>query len=283
MVFYPENHDGEKMKDLDILTFGVPLLTGLFLLCRFFHGTSMPARIRRVPKKISLAHRRAHAKLVTGKTLSRSGGMLVTSLRGWILAELVGMSATVVSLAIDPSLSGIPVSLLLGLSLGGVTLFSSFREQAKRQVESIRSSLPVATFLFSLLLDAGTGSHAALQQVARAIPEGPLARELEEISRARNLGITGEDALERSRRRVPLEDYHIFLNLVRQGERLGTGLSRALREHSSKMLDGERHRAEAFAQKASVKLLFPLVTFIFPSVVLIIFSPIILDVLEMWR
>lgn len=270
------------MRILDILTFGIPLLIGSILLCRFFHGSSLPGLFRRVPKNIASAHRRAHVKLVTGKTVSRSGGLLITSLRGWVLAEFVGISVTALSLALNPSASGIPVSFLLGLSFGWFTLFSSIRVQARRQVESIRSSLPVASFLLSLLLDAGTGSHSALQQVARAIPRGPLALELEEISRAKTLGISREEALERSRKRVPLEDYHIFLHLVRQGERLGTGLSRGLREHSSKMLEGEKHRAEAFAQKASVKLLFPLVTFIFPSVVLIIFSPIILDVWEMW-
>jgi hypothetical protein len=48
------------------------------------------------------------------------------------------------------------------------------------------------------------------------------------------------------------------------------------------MLEGEGYRAEAMAQKAAVKLLFPLVAFIFPAVVLIIFSPIILNVWEMW-
>jgi len=149
-------------------------------------------------------------------------------------------------------------------------------------VVRIRSALPVASFLFSLLLEAGMGSHSAFQEVGRAIPKGPLSRELDEISRARMLGISREEALERSRRRIPLDDYHIFLNLVRQGEQLGVGLSRGLREHSTKMLEGEGYRAEAAAQKAAVKLLFPLVAFIFPAVVLIIFSPILLNVWEMW-
>jgi len=270
------------MKDLDILTFGFPLLTGIFLLCRFFKGTSLPCSIIRIPMKIVEIHRKAHNKLVAGKAFSLSGGMLVTSLRGWVMAEVVGISVIALSLTVDPSLLKIPISFFLGLCLGGFTLFSSVREQAKRQVESVRSSLPVASFLFSLLLEAGMGSHSALQEAARAIPKGPLTRELEEISRARSLGISREEALEISRRRVPLEDYHIFLNLVAQGERLGIGLSRGLREHSSKMLEGEIYRAEASAQKAAVKLLFPLVAFIFPAVVLIIFSPIILDVWEMW-
>lgn len=266
----------------DILTFGFPLLAGVFLLCRFISSTSLPGSIYRIPNKIADAHRKAHGKLVAGKALSLSGGMLVTSLRGWVLAEVVGISVIALLLAVDTSLSRIPIAFFLGLGVGWFTLFSSVRGQAKRQVESIRSSLPVASFLLSLLLEAGMGSHSALQETARAIPKGALTRELEEISRARNLGISREEALERSRRKVPLEDYHVFINLVGQGERLGIGLSRGLREHSSKMLEDENFRAETAAQKAAVKLLFPLVAFIFPSVVMIIFSPIILYVWEMW-
>lgn len=270
------------MKVLDILSFGFPMVTGIFLLSRFFKRTSFPGTVSRIPGRIIEIHRKAHRYLIEGKAISIPGGMLVTSLRGWVAGEVVWITVMALSSTIDPSPPRIIFSFFLGLCLGFSTLFLSLREQGKRQVESVRSSLPVATFLLSLLLEAGMGSHSALQEAARAIPKGPLARELEEISRARMLGISREEALERSRRRVPLEDYHIFLNLVRQGERLGIGLSRGLREHSSKMLEGENHRAEAAAQKAAVKLLFPLVAFIFPAVALIIVSPIILNVWEMW-
>jgi tight adherence protein C len=75
---------------------------------------------------------------------------------------------------------------------------------------------------------------------------------------------------------VPVEDYSLFLNHVVQGERLGIGLSRSLRELSERMLENQGHRAETIAQQAAVKMLFPLVIFIFPAVVLIILSPVIL-------
>jgi tight adherence protein C len=208
--------------------------------------------------------------------------MLVTSLRCWIAGEVVGVLVSALTFALNPSPSRIPFSIILGLCLGFATILFSVRGEARRQIDNVRSSLPVASFLLSLLLEAGMGSHSALQAAARAIPNGPLTSELEDISRARILGISREEAVERSRKRIPLEDYHIFLNLIRQGERLGIGLSRALRDHSSKMLEGETFRAEATAQKAAVKLLFPLVVFIFPAVVLIIFSPIILNILEIW-
>ena len=75
---------------------------------------------------------------------------------------------------------------------------------------------------------------------------------------------------------MPVEDYRLFLNHVVQGERLGIGLSRSLRELSARMLESQRDRAETIAQQAAVKMLFPLVMFIFPAVFLIILSPVIL-------
>ena len=270
------------MKAIQILSFGIPLFIGFFLMVRFFQRSGFPGRVCRLPGQVVAAHRKAQSRLVEGKVLSIPGGMLVTSLRGWLAGEIVWISVLSVSIAFDPSFPNTILSFFLGMGLGFATLFFSVREQARKQVERVRSALPVASFLFSLLLEAGMGSHSAFREVAHAIPDGPLSRELDEISRARMLGISREEALEKSRRRVPLDDYRIFLNLVRQGERLGVGLSRALREHSSKMLEGEGYRAEAAAQKAAVKLLFPLVAFIFPAVVLIIFSPIILNVWEMW-
>lgn len=270
------------MKAVELLCFGIPLFAGFFLMIRFLQSSSFPVRVFRLPEKVVAAHRKAQSRLVEGKMVPIPGGMLVSSLRGWLAGEIVWGSVLSVSIAFDVSFPGTILFFFLGLGLGLVTLFFSIRVQARKQVERIRSALPVASFLFSLLLEAGMGSQSAFREVAHAIPDGPLSRELDEISRARMLGISREEALEKSRSRVPLDDYRIFLNLVRQGERLGVGLSAALREHSSKMLEGEGYRAEAAAQKAAVKLLFPLVAFIFPAVVLIIFSPILLNVWEMW-
>lgn len=172
-------------------------------------------------------------------------------------------------------------SIAVAIILGGSVVYLANRDQARRQMEGIRSSLPIASFLMSLLLEAGMGSYAALQEATRALPRGALARELEELARSRMIGIPRAEAIERSRRRVPLEDYRTFLNLIEQGERLGVGLSQALQEHSSRMMEAQGHRAEMVAQKAAVKLLFPLVVFIFPAVFLIILSPVILSLWEM--
>ncbi len=271
------------MKTIDIIWVGFPMMTGVFLLWRCISRSPVPRAIVHVPEMVKEWHRKALGTLTGGKPFLIPGGALVTSMHAWIAGYAVGLPVMGFAFAADPSVDRIPVSLSLGLLLGVSTILVSARGEARRQMESIRSALPVASFLLSLLLEAGMGSHSALHEAARAIPKGALARELEGISRARMLGISREEAVERSRKLVPLEDYHIFLNIVLQGERLGIGLSRALREHSAKMLEGETFRAEATAQKTAVKLLFPLVVFIFPAVVLIIFSPIILNIWGIWR
>jgi len=122
------------------------------------------------------------------------------------------------------------------------------------------------------------GASSALQETACSIPQGPLSRELGELVRARSLGVSRGESIERSRQRVPLEDYRLFLNHILQGERFGIGLSKSLRGISGKMLESQDHRAETIAQQAAVKLLFPLVCFIFPAVFLIILSPVILGI-----
>jgi tight adherence protein C len=160
-------------------------------------------------------------------------------------------------------------------ALGAGTAYLSLRGEAKRALLSVQNDLPVACFLLSLLLESGMGPSAALQETATALPAGPLAREVGELVRARSLGVPRMESLDRSRDRVPSEEYRLFLNHVRQGERLGIGLSKSLRELSARMLETRKDRAEANAQQAAVKMLAPLVLFIFPAVFLIILSPVL--------
>ena len=73
------------------------------------------------------------------------------------------------------------------------------------------------------------------------------------------------------------EEYHAFLSILHQGERMGTGLSRSLSDLAARLVELEMHRAESRAQKAPVLLLAPLVLCFFPSVALLILSPVILS------
>jgi tight adherence protein C len=221
-------------------------------------------------------HDRLTEELVAIRLLRFPGACLVSSLRHWTFAELVALLIFLAGVSVDHSASGLATTAVTAALLGSGVGWVSLRGAARKALHSVRRDLPIACFLFSLLLESGMGASSALKETSESIPAGVLAGELGELVRSRALGVPRFESIERSGRRVPVEDYRLFLSHVLQGERLGIGMSRSLRELSAKMLETQSHRAETIAQQAAVKLLFPLVVFIFPAVFLIILSPVIL-------
>ncbi len=265
---------------VEFLFIGPALLVGLVLVLRAFCKALRAGLHKRAHAAMGAAHARATTALAAKGILRFPGIALVDPAKSWAAGEAVFLAAYVSALLHGRSPRIALAAFLPALLCGVAVAFLGLRAQGQRKIHEIRSTLPLASFLLSLMLEAGMASQAALPEVAHALPRGPLAGELEAIARSRALGVSREEGIERSRGRVPLDDYRLFLNLLQQGERLGIGFSQALRELSSKMLESQGHRAEALAQKAAVKLLFPLVVFIFPSVFLVILSPVVLSLLE---
>jgi len=264
------------MRTRDILLVGAPMLLGGSILAAFLLRAWKGRSIART----LLAYRSAHDRLTDGLVAKRilrfPGACLVSPLRHWAFAELFALLVLFAGVSVDRPAAGLAYAAATAALLGSCVAWISLRGAARKALHSVRRDLPVACFLFSLLLESGMGASSALRETSGAIPEGALARELAELVRSRALGVPRGESIERSRRRVPVEEYRLFLNHVHQGERLGIGLSRSLRELSTKMLESQSHRAETIAQEAAVKMLFPLVFFIFPAVFLIILSPVIL-------
>ncbi|MDD5763472.1 MAG: type II secretion system F family protein [bacterium] len=264
------------MRTLDFLIIGAPMLLGGALLAAFLMRTWKKRPIALAMEAYRSAHERLTEGLVAKRILRFPGACLVPPLRHWAFAELFSLLVFLAVVSNDRSASGVAQATAAAVPLGFGVAWISLRFAAREALRSVQRDLPVACFLFSLLLESGMGASSALQETSVSIPEGGLARELGEVVRSRSLGVPRGESIELSRRRVPVEDYRLFLNHILQGERLGIGLSRSLRELSAKMLESQGHRAETIAQQAAVKMLFPLVVFIFPAVFLIILSPVIL-------
>jgi len=264
------------MRARDIFLIGAPMLLGGALLAAFLLHTWKERSLARSMQAYRSAHDRLTEGLIAKQLLRFPGARLVSSLRHWALAELFSLLVFLAVVSGNRSASGLVQGTAAAVLLGFGVAWISLRGAAREALRSVQRDLPVACFLLALLLESGMGASSALQETSGSIPEGALARELGELVRSRSLGVPQGESIERSRRRVPVEDYRLFLNHVLQGERLGIGLSRSLRELSAKMLESQGHRAETIAQQAAVKMLFPLVIFIFPAVFLIILSPVIL-------
>jgi len=261
---------------LDLAGIGLPVLFGGILVA------SSARRIMKSfpPGRLPEGDRAFHSRLLdrlTGTNIVRiPGSCLVDPVRPFAVGEVAALLVLPAGICADPTASGVATAVSVSALIGVCVAWSSLLRASREAIRVLERELPVACFLLSLLLESGMGTSSALQETAFSIPPGPLSRELAEMVRVRSLGMSRAESIERSRQRVPSDDYRLFLNHIFQGERRGIGLSKSLRGISGKMLASQDHRAETIAQQAAVKLLFPLILFIFPAVFLIILSPVIL-------
>ena len=135
-------------------------------------------------------------------------------------------------------------------------------------------ALPYAVDLLTLSVEAGLDFTAALSKVVEKGCRGPLAQELALAIKELRLGKTREEALRNLASRVDLGALTSFVQALAQADRMGTPLGKVLRILSTQMRLERTQRAEKLANEAPVKLLLPLVLFIFPTLFLMLFGPI---------
>ena len=166
-------------------------------------------------------------------------------------------------------LSGASVGKMVLTAFGGFIsgmLFPSLwlSMQIRGRREKISSSLPNMVDLLVVCVEAGLGLDAAMLRVGQEL--GQLGREL-------TGGQSHEQALTRLARRIGIEDVENLVSMLIQAERFGTSIAVSLRVFSDSFRTARRQRVEEAAAKTTVKLLFPLVFFIFPAIFVILLGP----------
>jgi tight adherence protein C len=148
------------------------------------------------------------------------------------------------------------------------------RDKVKWRHHAITRALPYNLDLLTLSVEAGLDFAAALGKVVEKGRKGPLCDELSITLRELKLGKTREEALRNLSQRVDLSTLTSFVQALIQADKMGTPLGKVLRILSTQMRIERTQRAEKLANEAPVKLLFPLICFIFPTVFIMIFAPI---------
>lgn len=145
---------------------------------------------------------------------------------------------------------------------------------AKRK-EMIRAGLPDALDLMVVCVVAGNGLDAAINRVAEEIglSNKPVGQEFDLLGLELRAGKSRQDALRNLALRTDLEDVSSLVTLLIQTEKFGTSIAQALRIHSDSMRTKRFQRAEEVAAKLPVKLIFPLILFILPSLFVVILGP----------
>ena len=141
--------------------------------------------------------------------------------------------------------------------------------------ERIQLSVPDTLDLLAICMDAGLGLDQAVVRVGQELrlshPE--LSEELLQINLEQRAGNPRIGAWRNMADRVGLESVRSFVNMLVQTERFGTPISKSLAVFSDSLRTQRRQRAEELAAKTTLKLLFPLVFFIFPSTFIVLLVP----------
>ncbi len=148
------------------------------------------------------------------------------------------------------------------------------RMVAARQRE-VFESFPDALDLLTVCVEAGLGMDAGLARVASeiALKSAVLADELNLVGLELRAGNTKEKALRNLALRTGVEDVDALVAMLIQAERFGTSVADSLRIQSEQLRTKRRQRAEEQAAQIALKLLFPLIFFIFPSLLVVLMGP----------
>jgi tight adherence protein C len=207
----------------------------------------------------------------------------------WSAAEFWGLRvvATVVLgglIFLLMSLSGQPFG--KRLLLGGAAAAIGFlypqiwlNSRIRSRQAAILKALPDALDLLTICVEAGLGFDAAMQRVSEKWDD-PLSQEFGRVIRDIGLGRARRDGLRDMADRMEVPDVTSFVAAIIQTEQLGVSIAKVLRIQSDQMRIKRRQRAEEKAHQAPIKMLFPLVFLIFPTIYIVLLGPAILTVME---
>jgi tight adherence protein C len=143
-----------------------------------------------------------------------------------------------------------------------------------RQLE-LFESFPDAIDLMTVCVEAGLGLDAAMVRAGEEmrLRSKSLADEMYMVSLELRAGRTREQALRNLAMRTGVEEIEALVSMLVQADRFGTSIATSLRVHSDTLRTARRLRAEEAAAKIALKLLFPLIFFIFPSLLVVLMGP----------
>jgi tight adherence protein C len=142
----------------------------------------------------------------------------------------------------------------------------------KDRLERVDLDLPELIDLLIVTIEAGIGFNASLQMAAGRI-HGPLGEELRLTLQEQSMGLSSGESLEHMMARADTPSMRSFVRSILQGEQLGVSIGQILRNLANEMRKRRRAKAEERAQKAPIKMLFPLVFLIFPAIFIVLLFP----------
>ena len=212
-----------------------------------------------------------------GKTGIWSVQRLITI---WVLS-IVGCTLLGILMVKDMMIHPIQQLFIVGLAMfaGAGVPFAVMNSKIRQRQKSIRKQLPEFLDILCVSVQAGLSFDGAIGKMVRRM-KGPLIDEFKRMQNDVALGMTHQYALTNLARRCDLEEIYLFTTSVIQAEKLGTSMTRTLKVQADNMRDRHRQYVKGEALKAPVKIIFPMVLFIFPSIFVVLLFPAVVSLIR---
>jgi len=150
----------------------------------------------------------------------------------------------------------------------------------KRRTKRIRRSIPDALDLLTICIDAGLGMDQALLRVGEeiAVSYPDINEEFTQVNLEQKAGKPRLEAWQSMATRTQIEEFSAFVSMLTQSDRFGTPIIKALTRFSEELRVKRRQHAEEAAAKTKIKIIFPLVLFIFPCIFIVLLAPAIMSI-----
>ena len=197
----------------------------------------------------------------------------------FVLPAIVMVFGAVYGILLTTSLLWSVIAAALGFYIPRYVLQKQITARQRR----ITCGLADALDLLVITVEAGLGLNAALVRVGEELKgvHRDIYEEFELVNLEIRVGRSREEALRNLVERTGVDDLRSFVALMIQADRFGSSIAKAVRIFSDSLRTKRRQRAEQAAQRASLKLLFPLTFFLFPTIILVILGPSVLNLMDL--
>ena len=167
---------------------------------------------------------------------------------------------------------------MMSVTFGALLPFLMLRGKIATRKTNIQKDLPDVLDLLTVSVEAGLGFDGALNKLTEKM-KGALVEEFNRVLQEIRVGIPRRDALHSLGVRCDVADLALFTTALVQADQLGVSIGNVLRVQSAAMREKRRQRAQEKAMKAPVKMLLPLVIFIFPTLFIVLLGPAVINIM----
>lgn len=245
---------------MDPLPFGLRLIWPFIQIISFFFCSLLPYELmERVEKRLQhtgVSYLLTSEQFVALRIISTVGGFLFGLL---LINALKG---------------GQPIWVLFTMILGFVLPDIWLNDTRKRRESAVIRAMPIYLDFITMAVEAGLNLQAALGQAMEKAPPSPLRNEFGIVLRDLRAGLPRAEALRRMAGRLDIKEVTSFVSSMIQAEKMGSSMASVLRVQAEQRRNERFQRAEKLAMEAPIKLVGPLILFIFPVTFIVLGFPI---------